>query len=589
MPNGISLHLGLNAVDSTHYGSPLLLGGCHNDALDMRAIAHATGFRSRVFLDAEATAPSVLAAINDAARELRAGDTFLITYAGHGAQVPDVSGDEADALDETWVLFDRMLLDDELYAALAAFSGGVRVLFISDSCHSGSIAREAVYRELAEASPLASQYAGTTSVFRTPSEPGFGQRVWSQHAGQYRMLTRGTPPNPRELVRAAVIQLSGCQDDQLSADGEGNGLFTSKLKDVWSGGQFRGSHRAFWQRIGQAMPPTQSPGYLTYGGGVSDFEKERPFTVSTTTPVADKTTTGGCMMSTQESGEEMMPEVLAELKRRFPALDLPGAESGVHPAGNGGGSFVGGPTEAPRQASSAAQRAVTGAPIVRTQWWGLQIEISHEDLLRFTSAADPASAFVAAIGPMTGPAAPYMMAASFFVAAATQLLRSLDRGNGVTLVMSWFAPGAFVPITTPGGRGLATRGLGEPYEQAGEPWVRNYSGWFSGIRLEEDIYWNLPVGTVRESVIVHTNPPGFGNVYFNGWLSDDASVGHFRLHVGVAPFQGGRVEVRMMVRNADGSRSVSTASGSRPGSTANGSRPGSTVVPGPRPLTSEEL
>ena len=58
-------------------------------------------------LDEKATAASVLEGIRNAARELKAGDLFLIQYSGHGGQVPDRNGDEADGLDETWCLYDR--------------------------------------------------------------------------------------------------------------------------------------------------------------------------------------------------------------------------------------------------------------------------------------------------------------------------------------------------------------------------------------------------------------------------------------------------------------------------------------------------
>ncbi|MBZ4422374.1 caspase family protein [Myxococcus sp. RHSTA-1-4] len=574
MPVGISLHLGLNAVDSAHYGSPLPLSGCHNDARDMGAIAQATGFRSRICLDAEATAPAVIAAINDAARTLRPGDTFLLTYAGHGAQVPDESGDESDALDETWVLFDRMLLDDELYAALSAFSGGVRVLLISDSCHSGSVARTATYRQLAGASPVASQYVGANCFFRTPSESGFGQRVLRQHASQYQALTREIPPNPRERVRAAVIQLSGCQDEQLSADGQGNGLFTSNLKEVWSSGQFRGSHRAFWQHIGRTMPPSQSPGYLTFGEGMSDFENERPFTISPIAPMADNTPTGNNTMNTQQSNEGNWAEVRAELKRLFPALDLSTVESDAHSVKVDGGSVIASPTEeAQSHASSTAQRAATGNPIVRTYFWGFNIEVSSQNVRDFLSVAEPLNAIAASIGPVTGPAAPFIMGAAVFVAGSLRLMKALDQGNGVYISMSWFAPGVFIPTTVPGRREIATRGPGDAYEVGGYYPPRNYTGGMFGLRLEDDIFWNLPDGTERESVVVNMNPPEFGNVYFNGWLDPvDPTVGHFRLHVGVGSFRGGQVVLRMLVRDAAGRRSVVSKS-----------------VPGPRPLTAEEL
>ena len=57
--------------------------------------------------------------------------------------MPDTNSDEGDdRKDETWVLFDRMLVDDELYTLWGKFAQAVRIAVISDSCHSGSVSRD---------------------------------------------------------------------------------------------------------------------------------------------------------------------------------------------------------------------------------------------------------------------------------------------------------------------------------------------------------------------------------------------------------------------------------------------------------------
>ncbi|WP_437589706.1 caspase family protein [Sorangium sp. So ce1000] len=567
---GISLHLGLNFVDEGHYGSKLPLTGCHNDARDMQYIADEAGYQSTLLLDESCTATRVLESVSDAARQLRTGDSFLITYAGHGTQVPDESDDEVDGNDEAWVLFDRLLLDDEIYVALAAFAPGVRVLVISDSCHSGSITRRAEWArsEAMRAHELAAR------VYRTPSDPNFGSSVVSRNRSRYAGIVRSTPRNPRELVRAAMIQISACQDDQLAADGQGNGLFTSKLKDVWSSGNFRGSHRAFWQRIARLMPASQSPNYLLSGEGAAVVEAERPFTIALIQNSNTQPEKGIIQMSDHELSQGNWTEVCAELQRRFPDIKLPPALLAGYTPATTSDSFITSSNDLPT--APRTTRAATGAPIVRAFFWGFHIEISSQSLREFLSVADPINAIVAALGPITGPAAPFVALAAAFIAGALQLLRGLDRGNGVYVSMSWFAPLVFIPTTVPANRqssaAIAKRDPGEPYEQAGDPWRRDYGGGLFGLRLEEDIYWNLPEGTVREQVIVHLNPPGFGNIHFNDWLSPDPTVGHFRLHVGVRAFWGGRVELRMMIRDAAGRRSIVTSE-----------------APGPRAFTAAEI
>jgi hypothetical protein len=141
---GISLHIGLNVVDDIAYGTPITpLSGCVNDANAMTALAQSQGFSTTTLLDRDGNSRNIIDAVGDAAGRLRAGDIFMLTYAGHGSQVPDATGDEPDGMDETWVAYDRQILDDELYALWGGFQPGVRILMVSDSCHSGTVARVA--------------------------------------------------------------------------------------------------------------------------------------------------------------------------------------------------------------------------------------------------------------------------------------------------------------------------------------------------------------------------------------------------------------------------------------------------------------
>ena len=118
----------------------------------MVKLATALGYTPTELLTKQATAKNVIAALTKAAKTLVAGDTFLLTYSGHGGQVPDRNGDESkketgeigefpDQYDETWVLYDRQLIDDELYQLWAAFAPKVRIVMLSDSCHSGTVAK----------------------------------------------------------------------------------------------------------------------------------------------------------------------------------------------------------------------------------------------------------------------------------------------------------------------------------------------------------------------------------------------------------------------------------------------------------------
>jgi hypothetical protein len=62
----------------------------------MFRLARNQGFDSRILKTANATRAAVTDEIRDAAKSLRSGDFFFLTYAGHGGQLKDVGGDEQD-------------------------------------------------------------------------------------------------------------------------------------------------------------------------------------------------------------------------------------------------------------------------------------------------------------------------------------------------------------------------------------------------------------------------------------------------------------------------------------------------------------
>jgi metacaspase-1 len=290
VPRALSLHIGLNEVSAAAYaGWTGPLAACEFDAKDMAALARTRGMKPTLLLGQQGTRAKVLAGMRSAAKALGAGDLFFVSYSGHGGQVPDVSGEEADKQDETWCLFDGQLIDDELYFELSRFKAGVRILVLSDSCHSGSVVR---------AGPPA---PGTASARPKIMPPAVGLRVYSAHKAFYDGLQRdvakaagAAPTDPDSALanvvvserltaivkqfKPAVILISGCQDNQTSMDGDHNGAFTEQLLKTWNQGAFSGHYAAFHARIRSGLPPTQSPNLFTLGPAAA-FLKQGPFTV----------------------------------------------------------------------------------------------------------------------------------------------------------------------------------------------------------------------------------------------------------------------------------------------------------------------
>lgn len=277
---GVSLHIGLNRVDPAHYdGWDGALNACEFDANDMEALAKARGFEATKLLNDAATADGIAKAIEDAAGRLTSGDTFLVTYSGHGGQVPDRNAEEEpDRSDETWVAFDRQIVDDELYALWGKFPTGVRVMVISDSCHSGSVVR-GIDAEVPD--PVATRAAAAEESPRVRAMPRDVMiATYRAHAKLYDDIQTSVRTAPMADIAATVLLISGCQDDQLSLDGFSNGLFTENLRAVWDDGAWHGGHPAFHEAIRSRMPATQQPNYLVVGASDAAFEEQDPFTLN---------------------------------------------------------------------------------------------------------------------------------------------------------------------------------------------------------------------------------------------------------------------------------------------------------------------
>ncbi|MEU5407106.1 caspase family protein [Nocardia asteroides] len=282
--SGYSLHIGLNRVDpAAYHGWDGALAGCVNDAEAMAALAAAQGFAApRVLLDAAATSFAIIGEIARLARTARAGDLVLISYSGHGAQTPDVDGEEDDRQDETWVAFDRQIVDDELYRIWSRFAAGVRVVVCSDSCHSGTVTRDAFTREartaIAGLAEAGADGLGTVVHGSAKAMPLDVQAEDNKRRAQlYSFVQELSGPQSRAVLEAGVVLLSGCQDSQLSYDGPGHGQFTGALLEVWDDGAFTGGYAQFHRRIMAIMPPDQVPNLFTLHADAA-FLDQRPFT-----------------------------------------------------------------------------------------------------------------------------------------------------------------------------------------------------------------------------------------------------------------------------------------------------------------------
>jgi hypothetical protein len=155
MPNGSTTKRAL-LIGIDKYPKLSQLEGCVNDVRLMRSILEETfGFPPEnvtLLADDQAPRDGILAALDKLVDDTGAGDIVVIQYAGHGSQMTDREGDEPDGLDETICSYDtegrwgenRDITDDEIHLRLARLGAKTSyITLIFDSCHSGTISRDA--------------------------------------------------------------------------------------------------------------------------------------------------------------------------------------------------------------------------------------------------------------------------------------------------------------------------------------------------------------------------------------------------------------------------------------------------------------
>lgn len=165
--------IGLNYPGS-HYS----LNGCVNDVKNGDKYLKEHGYNSK-FLEDKNISNSYN--VIEALKELRDSDSknVFFHYSGHGTQVRDTNGDEADGKDEAiYSKNGKLITDDEINAVLNTFSEDKTIFLIFDCCHSGSIA------DL----PYIATETGVKLEYI------------------------------KKNVKANIICLSGCRDEQTSAD-----------------------------------------------------------------------------------------------------------------------------------------------------------------------------------------------------------------------------------------------------------------------------------------------------------------------------------------------------------------------------------
>jgi len=207
------------------------LRGCVNDVKDMvAALVEFHAFKKSditVLTDGAATKKAMQAGIQALVRDSKKGDVAVLHYSGHGSNVPDDNGDEADGRDEilcpTDLNWDDPLRDDWLRSTFDGLKTGVSFTAIMDCCHSGTNTRAILPPD----APVKERYLPSPSTLKAvESGRGLPKKVISELRGSPRAARK-----TKDLVNADLpeVLITGCRDTQTSADAFINGRYNGAL------------------------------------------------------------------------------------------------------------------------------------------------------------------------------------------------------------------------------------------------------------------------------------------------------------------------------------------------------------------------
>lgn len=111
----------------------------------------------QTLINRQATKARIVSSFKRMANKCEIGDIVYIHFSGHGQQVTDTNGDEADGWDESWIPYDaylkygkhdrgeKHLIDDEINVLLTNIKNRIgeegKLLVVVDACHSGDSSR----------------------------------------------------------------------------------------------------------------------------------------------------------------------------------------------------------------------------------------------------------------------------------------------------------------------------------------------------------------------------------------------------------------------------------------------------------------
>lgn len=272
MSRGIALLVGIQDVSPA--GS-----GCEESVKMMKKVITKAG-KGKYHIEVmttqakqKPTPDAILGYIAKAAEELHSGDMFIFFFAGHGTQTEDKNIEEQDGQDEMLCALGGNISDDDLATCWKKFKPGVRIVMLSDSCHSG------------------------TNYYFAPIDIGLNEVPFGNNNKKVKQVKNAKPINfantklAADGMQAQLIHFGACSDDQLANADPAGGDFTIALTMIWEAkrGNFPGYER-FYDEVKKELPGVlkirhgnemqlQHPQYSEFGPVDAAFRNSKPFSL----------------------------------------------------------------------------------------------------------------------------------------------------------------------------------------------------------------------------------------------------------------------------------------------------------------------
>ncbi|GBL51805.1 Ca(2+)-dependent cysteine protease [Candidozyma auris] len=242
-----ALLIGIN-----YYGTKNELRGCINDVKNMSRFLNeyfGYSYDDMVILTDDQrelaripTRENIIRAMQWLVKDARPNDSYFFHISSHGGLVPDENGDEEDGFDSCIypLDFERAgpLVDDTMHDLMVKpLPQGCRLTALFDCCHSGTAldlpfvySTKGVVKE-----PNVWKDAGTGAfkAFMDYERGDIGGAI-SAVSGIFKKVTNARSVNRDAIIQskmsaADVISMSGCKDDQTSADAKEAGQNTGAM------------------------------------------------------------------------------------------------------------------------------------------------------------------------------------------------------------------------------------------------------------------------------------------------------------------------------------------------------------------------